>query len=756
MKAKLERGGGFRGVLDYSLGKGAGMCELVGGNMTGTTARELAAEFGLSRQARPGVRRPVWHASLSLPEGETLDADRWSAVVHDFMSGMGLNTHQHVVIRHSDTAYDHVHIIASRIGLDGSLYHGAFDAKQAIALTQELEERHGLVRTDGPDDSGPPSKKRPTRNEIEMTVRTGEAPPRLMLQKIIDAAIDAAEGDVLDFIDRLEAADVEVTPNVARTGRMNGFSFGFGGVHFKGSDLGKSYTWKGLQERGVTYEQERDGPALRTRAGKAFAGEGPLDSGGPATADRAAGQAGGELVDTGGGAADLRADAGGRLPDDPGAERDSDLDVIEDDRADAHSRDGDRPAGGGEPDRHEQRGEIVIINDPDSRPGDGEAGSPATLDQSGAVDRLRPSDWHGLADRVDALAAAAYPTDLATRSRDPVTPAVAAKQRAWDQQHGALQAPAYRLTLKSRVDNLASLNVGKGRGPDGTEKTYGAAEVRGLIPYLSAQNARGRDIYLTPLDPAHHYVVVDDMTPQALEDFLASGYVPALVQESSPGNRQAILKLKKEQGKHEQSAANQVVVDLNTRFGDARFSGVVHPFRMAGFSNRKPGRNNAFTRIVEAAGGLCQRAMRQLEAVRQRLLEELKPASAPIPTGGKAMVRRPLAPQEAASTEAQRAFDAARAKALGLAELRGWTLDDSRLDYRAAQLMSAEGWDAPDIAAAIVARSPNIVERHRDPLGYASRTAENASITRLADPEPELKGEQPLAADRPEEEGPGM
>ena len=39
------------------------------------------------------------------------------------------------VARHSDTDYDHVHLVASRIGLDGQLWHGQWEAMTAIAAT---------------------------------------------------------------------------------------------------------------------------------------------------------------------------------------------------------------------------------------------------------------------------------------------------------------------------------------------------------------------------------------------------------------------------------------------------------------------------------------------------------------------------------------------------------------------------------------------------------------------------------------------
>lgn len=182
-----------------------------------------------------------------------------------------------------------------------------------------------------------------------------------------------------------------------------------------------------------------------------------------------------------------------------------------------------------------------------------------------------------------------------------VSPALKAKISAWRRQHAALQSPEYRLTLKSRRENLQSFNHGKRK--EGQERFFTADEVEGLLSYLSRQNSRGYDIYITPIDSAHHYLVVDDMHGDALQRLRAAGYQPALVQESSADNQQAVLKIsRREDNRSEQSAANALVVELNREFGDPDFSGVVHPFRTAGLVNKKPGRGNAFTKILEAAG----------------------------------------------------------------------------------------------------------------------------------------------------------
>ena len=257
MKAKVGRGDGFRGVLDYALNKEK-RPEIIGGTIAGLNARQLAAEFGYVRKLRPDAKRPVWHCSLSLPPGDHLTGEKWDAVVSDFMKEMGFSeSTPYIAIRHRDTDKDHVHIVASRINLSGELWHGKWEARRAIEATQKLEKVHGLTLTAGLDDAKK-DRKQLKKGEIEMGLRTGEQPPKLKLQNIIDEALKAGDLTAVQFAETLTVAGVEVKANLASTGRFNGFSFSLDGVSFKGSKLGKSYTWGQLQERGISYEQARD------------------------------------------------------------------------------------------------------------------------------------------------------------------------------------------------------------------------------------------------------------------------------------------------------------------------------------------------------------------------------------------------------------------------------------------------------------------------------------------------------------------
>jgi hypothetical protein len=71
---------------------------------------------------------------------------------------------------------------------------------------------------------------------------------------------------------RLEAQGIEVRANIAANARVSGISFAYDGVACKGSDLGRGYSWRQLQERaGISYEPVRDLSVLRAAGERATA-----------------------------------------------------------------------------------------------------------------------------------------------------------------------------------------------------------------------------------------------------------------------------------------------------------------------------------------------------------------------------------------------------------------------------------------------------------------------------------------------------
>ncbi|HBP8298216.1 TPA: relaxase/mobilization nuclease domain-containing protein [Escherichia coli] len=248
---KIKRGKQFTGVVLYSLKSGSHhkiTPYIIGGNMTGSTAAELISEFEGTRLLRPGVAKPVWHNSLRLPKGETLSVRQWAAFADDYMTRMGFTeTHLRCYIMHDDSDGQHIHIIANRINMvGGKLYLGKNENLISTRIISELEKVHKLTQTTSAISSHSQEKRKPSRNELMMAERTTTPCPRSTLQSLIDNAL-TGRPDLLTFITMLEKEGVNCKPNIASTGKMNGFSFQYQGIAFKASQLGKKYSWSSLQ-----------------------------------------------------------------------------------------------------------------------------------------------------------------------------------------------------------------------------------------------------------------------------------------------------------------------------------------------------------------------------------------------------------------------------------------------------------------------------------------------------------------------------
>ncbi|AUU09568.1 relaxase/mobilization nuclease domain-containing protein [Serratia marcescens] len=248
---KIKRGKQFTGVVVYVLEPASHHKtdpKVIGGNMAGNHIVDLIREFGQTKLLRPDIKKPVWHNSLRLPHGEKLSEAQWATVADDYMSRMGFNdTHLRCYVLHNDEVGQHIHIIASRIDItDGKLYLGKNENLISTRIISELERIHGLTETATTSNRRSQSIKKLSRNEKMLSERTATPCPKAALQTCIDNVL-ANRPDLLSFIQQLEQVGVTCQPNIASTGKMNGFSFEFQGIAFKASQLGKRYAWSNIQ-----------------------------------------------------------------------------------------------------------------------------------------------------------------------------------------------------------------------------------------------------------------------------------------------------------------------------------------------------------------------------------------------------------------------------------------------------------------------------------------------------------------------------
>jgi hypothetical protein len=255
------------------------------------------------------------------------------------------------------------------------------------------------------------------------------------------------------------------------------------------------------------------------------------------------------------------------------------------------------------------------------------------------------------------------------------------------------------------------------------------------MPKFSAYSRYNKNIIVTPISRDRHHILVDDLTPEKLKEFKDDGYRPACVIESSPNNFQAILTVLSEEGdsSKDRDAANRLTKELNLKYGDPKLSGSVHGHRLPPFPNQKPKHRREDgtypdTALVEANGGLCWKAGKELKAIHASLKEAEKNVKQTAETAKRAHSSRFAGASNPNSAYWAHYRDIA-AKFTG-------NMDYSRIDAMIGVRMRSTDHSQSDVQSAIENNAPamrreNITEseyaakyRNRDWQRYAAETTE--------------------------------
>jgi relaxase-like protein len=261
MIARPIKGTGFRGVLNYLSQKPD--AELFLTPMAGRDSRELAREFGLVRRQRPRLEKAVAHLFLRPAPGEFLSDEQWREVVRFYVAGMGFADSPYVVYRHNEP-HPHLHIVASRVTYDGRVVSDSNDYRCSGELCRQIERDYGLRVLRSPAHDTAPSLA-----EFGRARRAGGSPPRTYVQEVLARVPSERRFTLSDYLDYLHRHEIALLPNLARTGHVSGVSYVYKGTAFRGSDLGRDYSWSALRSRLVP--RSTDAALLASERSRALA-----------------------------------------------------------------------------------------------------------------------------------------------------------------------------------------------------------------------------------------------------------------------------------------------------------------------------------------------------------------------------------------------------------------------------------------------------------------------------------------------------
>ncbi len=252
MIGKQVKGRSFRHLLNYLETKQGAV--LLGSNMGGSNALELAAEFESLQRLNPRVERVAYHASLSVAKDEQLDAYTWRRIGRDYLREMGFNSNQYCLYRHTDRDHDHVHLVASRIQFNGRCTSDSWDYIRSEKVIRKLEVDYGLKSAS----RGNPLRRSPTTGEWRYTERTGELSQREQIQDAVDEVSEVSLTST-DLAARLREQGITLGLCHDEAGKLTGVTYEKDGSYYSGTQLGAGYTLVGLQKyKGTSFDVSKE------------------------------------------------------------------------------------------------------------------------------------------------------------------------------------------------------------------------------------------------------------------------------------------------------------------------------------------------------------------------------------------------------------------------------------------------------------------------------------------------------------------
>jgi hypothetical protein len=231
-------GKSFGGCVRYVLEKeGAKVLDQSG--VCSDNAIDATKDFNMIREGNLNVKNAVWHSSISFAHQDNVDDVKMGEIAHDFIKSLGLDDSQYLVVRHTDTAHAHMHIIANRVRYDGTVVDDSFCKNRSARACDELERTYKLTIARNQSQG-----KEIVQDTIPIKKRMKEE-----VRKIVRKSLDGEVSEWNGLKRNLATAGIELRIQKQSTGRINGVSFKIEGLSLKGSAVDKSFSYARLNKQ---------------------------------------------------------------------------------------------------------------------------------------------------------------------------------------------------------------------------------------------------------------------------------------------------------------------------------------------------------------------------------------------------------------------------------------------------------------------------------------------------------------------------
>ena len=252
MIAKLMKGSGFKGVINYILDPKKGTELIDSSGVRTDDISHIIQSFIDQTNLNPRVSKVVGHISLSFSTQDSLKLSNefMTQVAREYMEKMGIKDTQYIIGRHFDKDHPHVHIAFNRIDNHGKTISDKNDRFRSEKICKELTTKYDLYFASGKEKIKEHRLKEPdkTKYEIYQALKTEIARCR----------------DWKELLVHLEREGIDVRFKYkGNTQEVQGIIFEKNGYHFNSSKVDRSFSYSkidfALQQNNREHEQQMQG-----------------------------------------------------------------------------------------------------------------------------------------------------------------------------------------------------------------------------------------------------------------------------------------------------------------------------------------------------------------------------------------------------------------------------------------------------------------------------------------------------------------
>ena len=231
MIGKIKKGSGFKGCVNYVLGKEQAVLLHADGVLTESRG-DIIRSFCMQTGMNPDLKKPVGHIALSYSavDAPKLTDEKMVQLAQEYMREMKITDTQYIIVRHQDREHPHVHIVFNRIDNNGNTISDRHERLRSTRICKELTLKYGLHMAGGKDNV--------KRNRLKEPDRTKYA-----LYDIIKMEVGRC-GNWNVLIANLKRQGVEVHfKHKGQTSEVQGVVFSMNGYHFNGSKVDRRFSY---------------------------------------------------------------------------------------------------------------------------------------------------------------------------------------------------------------------------------------------------------------------------------------------------------------------------------------------------------------------------------------------------------------------------------------------------------------------------------------------------------------------------------